>query len=436
MGGVSPASTLSRRLQGRPGRLAALVGLVLLGACGGRGYEEEQLRRIEERLAALPRTESFEARMETIRDLVELVARNPEVGVPRLVRALKEERARPDDSAFRVRFDLEGVPPEQQPMFLVRQQRILGARLAAAGYQATTQPDEDDRATFVTLRRPRDAQGVPAPDAVERGYVAGAMASATIPGHVALMFVVEEPGAEEARGALWPGDAASHRAFLAEESKRLAESVSAGRPYEPGRPPFRVARTRPRSDGGPAPDVLLTESEHPALRLRRDAIESVGVGVDPRSGMRVLSLTLRRQREEDFATLLRAHAGAPLALVVDGLLEQVATVGAEAGREVRFPLGPASSASSAEWARYLVTATAGGAYEAPVTAEAVPTAPENPDTPVALVLAEVGAPVVPALRALHQEDPGYKDRVSWILSEIEKRAAGTRRMVPDPLGPR
>lgn len=423
-----PAAPAARR--GAP--LLVLLWAAGLAACGqgpAHGSLAETLDLQLERLA----TADAEKSGEIIALIADMGRRKPEVVVPRLVRALAEERLDPLHDYLRFHVDLTAVPPERHSDELARLGAILAERLTANGYLGAALRVESRRsAILVSVDRPRDAGGAFLGPAEAQAWLERGAHVGSEPGTVDLMLHVPPPGELPADLApLGPADPDAWRALLEREHALLARALGARRPYLPAEPPFRAALMRPATPQGPPVPVLLRESPREGLRFGRDAFD-VHVGVDPDRRDQFLVLRVRPNRQDDFESFTKAHQGRGLALVVNGRVELIRRLGKPLREEIRFPLGNAADPLAAAWADGILRHTAGGAYAYPVRGEAIPSTPEQLDTPIARVLVAIGPPVMGAMQELVHGQGPLRERASWILAGVVKQAAGQRERPRTP----
>jgi hypothetical protein len=390
--------------------LPALASAATLAACGSRSVDQPPETWIE-RLASPEPTIVDEA----VRVLGAQARGNPAQVIPKLIEALKKEQV--EGGTLTVRLDVDVASITDLHEREAAMQRAGGLVIARMSDLPEAGPSVDVRSDSIlaTVKRARG-------EAAVRAQQADLVLRLTRPGLVEALLEVTAPGEADGPSSPWPGDAASHAAFVEREVAAFVAARAAGKPYEPSDAAYRLARRRGASGDDPAAFALLRVPPTPAERFGSRAF-GLAPSVDRRAAAPVVALRPVPLRAEDWQAFRARHPGLPLALVVDGEVESTVSIPAAPGVEVRFPLRAPTFDEAVARSHELAALAARGGWERAVKATVLPPETGDPATPVARALAEAGLPALGPLAEVERLGGPPGASAKWARDQISKASA-------------
>ena len=384
--------------------LLALVGAATV-ACGDPAPfpPEHWLARLN--------NEDQAKRQEAIDALGRLGREDPEK-VGALLVGLLERAGEQTILVVRVEPDFAGMGPEERERLMPRLDVGVRGRLGlAGGTVALTMIEPDAIHAYVVRPAAKDL-------ATAQALV---VAEAARPGTIDLRVELPAPFTPDAERPVSPfaGDGSAYEAWLAAEQASLAGSGAQGyRPAAAGRRLLPRAAAGPAEGSGPVPAL---DPQGPPQTFTEADLEFL-----PQDDLGVPALAVAPvpSRAADFRAFLKAHAGLPLWLVVDGEATLVARIPVQAAERIVFRVRAATLAEGRTRAAMVAALAALGRFPVPMKASTKPRAPLIAgDNPLATAIVAMGPAVEPRLDALAQKDPSWIPLVDSLKEAILKGRA-------------
>ena len=391
----------------------ALLGALVMAGCG----ESEDPRTVDELIAHVDGADPKRVANE-INVLAARARANPHDVVPVLIDALRNYEGNRHLWRFEFQVADDALSRSERTAHVSTLSHMMPKRLRDWGYDAGVFQVVDDK-LLVEVFRPRlDEAGT-------KRWTQNFLFRLTAPGTVQVRRVVTEPTADQE--SLWEGDRASYAEYLAEESRRLAQDLKAGRPFTPTRPRFRTVMRRPDpGTEGKAYAVIVYDPDDPTDAFDTRDLKVRG-GLDPANGDVVLELRFDKTRHEHLRVWSTKHQGRMAAILLNGNAMHVLKLSPIKGGVLQRTVGSANNAAAMDWLKAFVASARTGPYPARISGRLLPNEPEHLDLPLAHALARVGAPAEPGLREVLREGGPTAKVAEWALGEITRRATGQKK---------
>jgi len=217
----------------------------------------------------------------------------------------------------------------------------------------------------------------------------------------------------------WTGDAASHAAWLAEETARFT-AATPDAPYVPARADAGLVAVQAGPEAGSVERVALRLAGEGGLEVG-DQDLTAGLKDDAVTGTPALYLVPRPGREDHVRAFLAANAGLTLWIVADGQALLPTRVPGKPGVAVTFPAHGETPPKARARAAALAGRLTQGRLPFPVKVELIsrPTV-IDPQHPVCRALVRTGPAAEPALEALALREPAFGPLVASLKDGILK----------------